>query len=148
MATFKRWDGSAWQDVTTFKRWDGAAWQDVAAVKRWDGASWVDCGWGGGGLSATISSSSVDGASNDGADECPTHTSDSVTVTVTGGTGPYTYSWARLSGSAAIYADSSTSASTTFSASICFGTRSGVWRCTVTDSLSATATVDVSITLP
>lgn len=149
MATFKRWDGSAYQDVTTFKRWDGSAWQDVTTVNRWDGSAWIDCAWsGGGGLSATANKSSVSAASNDGAEECPTHTSELVTVTAVGGTGPYTYAWTRLSGSAAVFADSSTDASTTFSASICFGSRSAVFRCTVTDSLSATAAVDVSVILP
>lgn len=150
MATFKRWDGAAWQDITTFKRWDGAAWQDVTTVQRWDGAAWVDCTWGGGAgsLSATADESSVSSVSNDGADECPTYTSESVTVTATGGTGPYTYSWTKLSGNAALYAGSPTSATTAFEASICFGSRSGVFRCTVEDSLGATATVDVSVTLP
>lgn len=150
MATFKRWDGAAWQDITTFKRWDGAAWQDVTTVKRWDGASWVDCSWGGGGgaLSVTANKSSVEGVSDDGADECPTHTSESVTVTASGGTGPYTYSWTRLSGASSVFATASTAATTAFEATICFGSRSAVFRCTVTDSLSATATVDISVSLP
>lgn len=151
MATFKRWDGSAYQDITTFKRWDGSAWQDVTTVKRWDGSTWVDCAWGGGGggaLSVTADKSSVDGVSNDGADECPTYTSEAVTVTASGGTGPYTYSWVRLSGASSVYATTPTAAVTAFEASICFGARGAVFRCTVTDSLSATASVDISVSLP
>src|SRR5687768_8943701 len=101
MATHKRWDGSAWQDITTFKRWDGSAWQDVTDVKRWDGSAWQDTGWGGGGggggVVASVSPGSASGESIVGTMPAKTVTSNSVVVSASGGTGPYTYAWARLS---------------------------------------------------
>ncbi|MDW8258601.1 MAG: phage tail protein [Gammaproteobacteria bacterium] len=75
-------------------------------------------------------------------------TSNATTVTPVNGTSPYTYSWSPVSGDTAITTNSPTSATTTF-------TRTGlavdetvqaVRRCTVTDSTSATATVDVTVT--
>ena len=77
-------------------------------------------------------------------------TTDAATATPTGGTGPYTYAWAYVSGDAGLSANSSTSATTTWTGSItALGQdKTAVWRCTVTDSLAATAssTVGVSIT--
>jgi hypothetical protein len=76
-------------------------------------------------------------------------TSSSVTVTATAGTGPYTYAWTFASGGSGITIDSPTSASTTFSATgLTSGTtRSGVARCTVTDSAAASVTADVAVTI-
>lgn len=149
MAQHKRWDGAAWTTVSAIKRWDGAAWVDVAAVKRWDGSAWVDTGWGGGGggLSATVSPGTAEGFGT-GEEPAELVISNSVTVTPTGGTGPYTYAWTRLSGSSSIYATSPTAATTTFHATIYIGpSRTATFRCTVTDSLSATAVVDVPVTI-
>lgn len=149
MAQHKRWDGAAWTTVSAIKRWDGAAWVDVAAVKRWDGSAWVDTGWGGGGggLSATVSPGTATG---EGITEDLVETvfSNSVTVTPSGGTGPYTYAWSRFSGHSSIFAGSPTAATTEFSATFYKGqTRTAVFRCNVTDSLSATTFVDVPVTL-
>ena len=77
-------------------------------------------------------------------------TTEQTTVTPSGGTAPYTYAWARLSGFGA--ADTPTTAFTTFSETQPLDEfRTGVFRCTVTDSIGATATVDVTaefLTLP
>ena len=73
-------------------------------------------------------------------------TTGSVTVTPSGGTGPYFYAWANFSGDT-FTINSPTGASTTFS--ITLGgdeDASAIYRCTVTDSLAATYTVDVSVT--
>jgi len=73
----------------------------------------------------------------------------STTVTATGGTAPYTYSWSRISGSTSISANSASSATTTFTgSSLASGTTyDAVFRCTVTDNVAATKTVDVSVSI-
>ena len=75
-------------------------------------------------------------------------TTDSTTVSPSGGAGGYTHSWAKVTGGS-ITADSSTSATTTFSATgLADGeTRTATFRDTVTDTASATVDVDVSVTI-
>ena len=76
-----------------------------------------------------------------------TVTSYVVTVTVMGGTGAKTYSWVKLSGDV-ISATASTSATTAFSASIGLNDELGAtFRCTVTDAIGMTATIDVDVNL-
>lgn len=79
-------------------------------------------------------------------------TTNSVTITPTGGTSPYTYSWARISGDTEISADSASAATTTFSTASAplpgayfFAT----FRVTVTDDAGSPAveTADVSVSL-
>lgn len=76
-------------------------------------------------------------------------TTPSTTVTPTGGTPAYTYAWTWASGGTSITTTSPAAASTTFSAtSLADGeTRSGVARCTITDSIPNTKTVDVAISI-
>lgn len=68
-------------------------------------------------------------------------------TTPSGGVGPYTYSWARISGSTVPGASSLTAQNPTWSAASVSGTQSAVWRVTITDSLGATATAEISVTL-
>lgn len=151
--TAKRWDGAAYIDLTVAKRWDGAAWVDLTVAKRWDGAAWQDIPGvfgGGAGFSATADRATCTGVVFD-ASSPPLFaavTSDSVTVTPAGGTGPYTYAWTRLSGASSISPTAPTAATTTFSANVPRDTTvTATFRCTVTDSLAATATVDVNVEL-
>ena len=62
---------------------------------------------------------------------------------VSGGVGPYTYSWTRVSGSFEFSADSSTSDQTGFtvdSAGNGYGAaESAMWKCTVTDARTVAA---------
>jgi hypothetical protein len=73
----------------------------------------------------------------------------STTVTPTGGTAPYTYAWTRISGSTLITANSASSATTTFTGTPLVNntTYDAVFRCTVTDNVAATKTVDVSVSI-
>lgn len=73
-------------------------------------------------------------------------TTAAVTVTPTGGTGPYTYAWTLASGNFTIL--SPTSASTTFRASVTAGeTTEDVATCVVTDSLAATASISIGVAI-
>jgi len=74
-------------------------------------------------------------------------TFDSPNTTPTGGVGPYTYAWTRVSGfSPAI--SSSTAQNPTWSETVSDGTDSiSTWRVTVTDSGSRTASTDITVTL-
>lgn len=68
-------------------------------------------------------------------------------VTVAGGSGPITYSWARISGSAAISAGSPSSLGTSFVGSVApGGSESATFRVTATDGTSSD-TLDVTITV-
>lgn len=95
------------------------------------------------GLSASVSVGTISHVYSGSA----TATSESTTVTATGGTPGYTYAWTRVSGSTDISADSASAATTTFSVvSMADGaTKSAIFRCTVTDSTAATYTIDVSV---
>lgn len=68
-------------------------------------------------------------------------------VTASGGTSPYTYAWTKVSGDT-LTVTSATSASTTFSGTPgANNTLQAVYRCTVTDDVAATTTVDVNVTI-
>src|SRR5688572_8904797 len=148
--TNKRWDGSVFVDLTTKKRWTGSAWVDLTVSKRWDGSVWVDFFAGGAGaLSATADRGSVSKFEIDPEPAPPFKTlgTATVTITATGGTAPYTYSWARVSGDSAIAATQPALAATAFQATIAKGSSlSATWRCTITDAALATDTVNVSVT--
>lgn len=70
----------------------------------------------------------------------------SVTVSVLSGSPAYTYSWAYLSGDVVFSCSTASSATTTFTVPMSYGQANvAVWRCTVTDSLSTVATVDINV---
>jgi hypothetical protein len=94
-----------------------------------------------GALTATISPGFAGGSEP----VAGTVTTNSVTVTPSGGTSPYTYAWTKVSGDT-FTVTSPTAAATTFSVTLgSGGLASAIYRCTVTDDASATYTVDVSV---
>lgn len=114
----------------------------LAVAKRWTGSAWVDLTLGGGGLlSATASPSAAIGAVTNSS-LFTNVTSNSVTVTPTGGTGPYTYFWVKTSGNSAPVPSSYTAASVTFSANVARDNEyTSTYKCVVTDSLLAVTEV-------
>jgi hypothetical protein len=70
------------------------------------------------------------------------------TATASGGTAPYAYTWARVSGDVlTIVSPLSQSTAFSYSSAAAEWTVSGVYRCTVTDSTGATATRDITVTI-
>lgn len=156
--TMKKYDGASFADTTTEKRFDGGSWQDLTIAKRFDGASWVDIafpGGGGAGLSATVSAGSVSGFEFRLAPPAQpavlTVGSDSpstVTVTPTGGTGPYTITWFHVSGDSAVQVSAPTSMTTGFFANVGKNqSKSATKGAEVRDSLGAVAYISVSVHL-
>jgi hypothetical protein len=94
-------------------------------------------------LAATRSPTGVTGAGNGMASQDVD--SSYTTVSPTGGTAPYSYSWAWVSG------DTLTPTGTSYAYFTGYvavdATMSSVYRCTVTDSAAATVTVDVTVNL-
>ena len=91
-------------------------------------------------LAATANPNSVAGY---GSARKPTQVASGfTTATPSGGLGPYSYSWAIISGDP-VTISTPTSATTNFRGA----NANSVARCTVTDSLGSTATCDVSVTL-
>lgn len=73
-------------------------------------------------------------------------TTNSLTVSPTGGTPGYTYAWTLASGNFTILTP--TAAATTFRASVAIGeTVEDVATCTVTDSLAATTSVSIGVAI-
>ena len=73
-------------------------------------------------------------------------TTNSLTVSPTGGTGPYTYAWTLATGNFTILTP--TAAATAFRASVAIGeTVEDIATCTVTDSLSATASISIGVAI-
>lgn len=71
-----------------------------------------------------------------------------VTASGSGGTAPYSYSWVWVSGDSAISANSPSSATTSFAATVSTGDNfRASFRCTVMDAVGATATVNVSVNI-
>ena len=74
-------------------------------------------------------------------------TTDIATVTVHGGTAPYTYSWAQTSGDSMFYTKPAANTVCFYDHLFVGAYEIATFRCTVTDAASATCTVDITATL-
>ena len=81
-------------------------------------------------VSVSLSSSTASGSGS-----TDSITTGNITATASGGTSPYTYSWARRSGDSSITATNGSAATSAFNRTGCLaGTSySATWRCTATD---------------
>lgn len=102
-------------------------------------------------LAASVSPTTVSG-NVQSASKNPSVTSGAATVSASGGTGSYSYSWTFVSGNS-FTINSPTSASTTFTAqvgTVASGTKytiSGVYQCTVTSGGSSVSAGNVTVNL-
>lgn len=149
--TIKRWNGTAYVDLTTLKRWNGTSWVDITLAKRWDGTAWTDIPLPGGGtppLSVTVSPGYAYGELNITNPPFPTAqavNSNAVTMTANGGTGTPVYSWEFISGDQNVQPVSPLSATTYFKATLLRNRDTqAVWRARVirgAENVSAFITV-------
>jgi hypothetical protein len=96
----------------------------------------------------SVSASNVSGSASGFASSGFVATSGSPNTTVTGGTSPFTFSWARISGSTVPQISSATAQNPGWSnANTPAGINTATWRVTVTDANSNTATADITVTL-
>jgi hypothetical protein len=136
--------GGAWQDIVGAKVFSGSAWRTPTAIKVYEDGAWRDvANFTGGGGSITLSISPSP-ATRTG--QLATITTANVTATPAGGLAPYTYAWVKQSGDD-INAVSPSSAVTRFRADGMSApeTRTAIFRCTATDSLSTSDSEDVTV---
>lgn len=140
--------GSVLRTITKYRVLEGASLRNILRMKVMDadGVTLRTVATFAQPLSLSISPSPVDGTGP--GTEPATITSDLATASPSGGLGPYSYSWAYVSGDT-VTITSPSSAATTFS-------REMVWpkqiatatvRCTCTDSSGQSATADLTVFL-
>lgn len=134
--------GGATREITSFKVKVAGTLRTVRTVKVQSGGVLRTVYSSAGDMSAAASAPTVYGSADTARVD-----SDQVTVTPTGGVGPYTYSWARTSGSGLILTPSFATTSFYINGLTPGQLVSGVFQCTVTDSLGATATASVTAEL-
>lgn len=123
----------------------GNARKRVVRLEAWNGSAWKAAQSFAPPISLNVAPSSVSGSGN--SPSMVTVTSAIATATPTGGTAPYTYAWAKVSGDT-LTVTAPTSASTSFRAGVLPGdVKFANYRCTVTDKNGLTADDDVEIML-
>lgn len=128
-----------WKEVESARVRVGGAWKQVSSVRVYVGGAWKDAETFVPALSVTTTGDEYVSRLGPG-----TVTTAPVTATPSGGLSPYTYAWTRVSGVGII--NSPTSATTTFSHTLSNGDDvEGIFRVTVTDGLSSTATANVLV---
>lgn len=142
----KRRSGSSWVDPTAVRRRNGTSWIATTFIRRRSGGAWVDAWPNYTPLSATAAPANAYGWAT-GSTSSGTVQSEAVTVTPSGGAGTLTYSWTFVSGSSSVSAVSASSATTAFRSTGVTGSRTAVFRCTVSDGITSATTNDVNVTL-
>lgn len=123
--------GNAQKRVTRIEAWNGSAWKT--------GQAFV--------LPMSVTQSSLGTIVTDKIFNLELVISQPVTAVVSGGLAPFTYAWTILSGPG-VSASTGNKATTTLRITMGLGNNVfGTARCTVTDSLGTTATVDVPFNL-
>jgi hypothetical protein len=141
--TIKRRASGAWVTPTAIKRRSGGAWVNVSSIKRRVSGAWVTV-WSAV-MSLSASPTAIDASKANG-----TVYTGTVSMTVIGGIGPFTYAWTWFSGGTGISISSATSATCTLSSGPFTNViKSGTLRGTATDTGNgnATATVDVPVSI-
>ena len=146
-AALHQYRNGSWQSLSTLFAYRSGAWRRLQTLKVYSGGAWRLVGSFVQPLTVAVSPSSTGSiAFGDGVNPS-SNTTPPVTATLSGGLGPYTYSWAKVSGGA-ITAGTPTLASTSFYGTVNpGGETTATYRVTVTDSLGSTATADVSVTI-
>jgi len=136
--------GGVWKTMYGVSYKVGGVWKTVSAIYVNVAGAWKQVF--GAALSATVSPSSASGTGVGGG----TVITNSVTVSPSGGLGPYSHSWAFLSGDSAIYPLSPTNiplcvwARGTLSGAATFN---ATWRDTITDSSGQVFQISVPVTI-
>lgn len=133
--------GTATKSVPAAKTKVAAGVKNISSIAYYNGTTKKTVKTFTSALSASVSNDLVLAEITDGG----TASTKTVTVTPSGGTAPYTYAWTRFSGEGTV--NNPTKATTLFFATLSAEDEAtGTFRCTVTDSLGATATAQVLAT--
>ena len=138
--------GGAFKTITRAKVRVNGAWRNIVSAKCLIGGEWKTVGnftSGGGTITLVLNPTTISAARR-----LSTVTSTNVTATPSGGQGPYTYAWTKVSGDD-ISATNPNTAITAFRATTMTvdETRTAVFRCTCTDSFGNTDTEDLTVSL-
>lgn len=101
-----------------------------------------------GSLTVSVSNPSVSKSQGSFGPGNLTLTTPSTTASASGGVAPYSYAWARISGSTAVSATAPGAATTAFTGSVPLGEQYGaLFECTATDANGATGKASVQTSL-
>ncbi len=152
--------GGTWKTLTAIWVKVGGTWKQVTSGKIKVGGTWKEFfatgGGGGGGGSLSVSGASTISKTSSGSYGDPSGnvaTSAYGGLTVTGATGAVTFSWARYSApdpySGGFIVSNGTTQTPSWRAVVNAedSPHQEVWRVTATDSVGATGTFDVTVTL-